>query len=369
MLQAQRMEKMTVEWIVLCLVACLLFGTTEAATECKDESGNSVDWFYAVKIPKIPKDSDPTVDTGYAYLYGDSNKPTLSWITTRSLTQNRTGALAHTLTQVYAANKNTVAWIMYNDELLGSELTTYAHSKGVLAADASSGFWLVHSVPRFPVPPSDTPSYYYPSYETENAQSFLCVTYTKDAINTVADLFLINKPYVFSSNLPTNLVSVYPSIDFVLAKDWIKDAYATSSKLTSRSGVSFVAFAKNSAWAKDLYEDLVSVTFGQSMSIQTWREGTLTNLMPSYCSPAYKYNNINVLSLQAHAIDIAKSVTWSYTKDHSKWGITLSGGISCIGDINRMFSQSKRGGGTVCFTNPAVYQSMKSLILTEDTCN
>lgn len=88
---------------------------------------------------------------------------------------------------------------MYNDQLLGQEKTDYAHSKGVLAGDNSAGFWLVHSgmdmcwfklfyfviVPRFPVPPSDTAYYYYPSYETENGQSFLCISLNPSVVDQV----------------------------------------------------------------------------------------------------------------------------------------------------------------------------------------
>ena len=43
--------------------------------------------------------------------------------------------------------------------------------------------------------------------------------------------------------------------------------------------------------------------------------------------------------------------TWDEGQDHSKWAVSTSGAkpTVCIGGVNRMLSQRKRGGGTVCF--------------------
>jgi hypothetical protein len=51
------------------------------------------------------------------------------------------------------------------------------HTKGDMAFDANGGFWLVHSVPRFPVATGN--SYGYPAYAKEYGQSFICMSYGK----------------------------------------------------------------------------------------------------------------------------------------------------------------------------------------------
>jgi len=351
-------------------VLILLLGIcchTTVGLSCKDENGRDVDWFYAIKLPVIPKDTNPAVASGYAYMYGDVNNPTLTWTTSSTLTQNKTGALAETLSQTYSATIESTAWIMYNDQMLGTEKDSYAHSKGVLAADNSEGFWLVHSVPRFPVDPWNFSTYYYPAYETENGQSFLCISLTSTVINQVADLFLTNKPYVFSSNFPASLSPVYPSITSVLASKWVTNPPTKITKLVSKGGQEFVAFAKTMKYGQDLYEDLVSPTFNASLIVQSWREGTLSDLMPSYCTPQYKYDNNNVLTISIRATDSFKTEKWAYTKDHSKWAVS-SNGYACIGDINRMFSQWHRGGGTVCIQNKDVHGSLSSIIATYEQC-
>lgn len=54
--------------------------------------------------------------------------------------------------------------------------------------------------------------------------------------------------------------------------------------------------------------------------------------------------------------------------DHSKWGVALSKEVVCFGDINRMTSQYKRGGGTTCFENKAIWQQFLNSVTDHDTC-
>lgn len=95
-------------------------------------------------------------------------------------------ALAFTLQQIFNELGGTdLAYLLYNgnfntgvtkkDESPDNvEHENWGHTKGALAFDESSGFWLIHSVPRFP---DTSVSYVYPKEETEYGQSFLCMTY------------------------------------------------------------------------------------------------------------------------------------------------------------------------------------------------
>jgi hypothetical protein len=64
--------------------------------------------------------------------------------------------------------------------------------------------------------------------------------------------------------------------------------------------------------------------------------------LPSYCRPDYQYNVMNVEDVQ-----LVNGISWKETTDHSKWAITMTNNYTCIGDINRVSGQLKRGGGTV----------------------
>ena len=64
---------------------------------------------------------------------------------------------------------------------------------------------------------------------------------------------------------------------------------------------------------------------------------------------------------------------WEFTSDHSKWAITgekdKNAHWTCVGDINRMKSQFKRGGGVVCLKNDKVWKAFKSIIAATESCN
>ena len=49
---------------------------------------------------------------------------------------------------------------------------------------------------------------------------------------------------------------------------------------------------------------------------------------------------------------------WPETHDHAKWAITKDHNWVCVGDINRMISQRKRGGGAVAFQNPTLWTAL-----------
>jgi hypothetical protein len=50
--------------------------------------------------------------------------------------------------------------------------------------------------------------------------------------------------------------------------------------------------------------------------------------------------------------------TWPETHDHAKWGITVDSDWVCVGDINRMVSQEKRGGGTIALQDPTLWAAL-----------
>ena len=118
--------------------------------------------------------------SGLTFAYRDSNSPAdakLVPLSGRSLNCTDIDcALGHTLQQIYR-NKTGLASFLYNDEPPGTRrrrrqqqqqqptdnadtalLTVWpsravetAHAKGVLAYDgADAGFWLIHSMPKFP---------------------------------------------------------------------------------------------------------------------------------------------------------------------------------------------------------------------------
>ena len=96
---------------------------------CRDDDGNPVDYWYALKVPKV---------TTYAYSDAHGGELTMS---SEDMGSAYDGALAQTLQQIYAGNSD-VGYAMYNDETPDKHTEeSRAHSKGVVAFGSEGGPW------------------------------------------------------------------------------------------------------------------------------------------------------------------------------------------------------------------------------------
>ena len=90
---------------------------------------------------------------------------------------------------------------MYNDEPTNGNVdNARGHTKGVVVANDISGFWMVHSVPKFP--PALGEKYDYPHSGTIYGQSFLCMSFTGDQMDIVGKQLQFNEPRFYSTQVP-----------------------------------------------------------------------------------------------------------------------------------------------------------------------
>eukprot|EP00005_Dracoamoeba_jomungandri_P002716 CAMPEP_0174260090 /NCGR_PEP_ID=MMETSP0439-20130205/8834_1 /TAXON_ID=0 /ORGANISM="Stereomyxa ramosa, Strain Chinc5" /LENGTH=356 /DNA_ID=CAMNT_0015344243 /DNA_START=40 /DNA_END=1107 /DNA_ORIENTATION=+ len=344
-----------------------LVGLALCATHgCLDENEEPVDWWVIMKAPILTDTTDPTWNDGYGYAYADANSPRLK-LSSVDLSNNSTsnkGALKNTLKLIYAANPSSTLWMIYNDEWPdNSDKGSYGHTKGFLYYRAGSGYWVSHSTPRFPEGPETAKHYNFPANEAKYGQHFICLSIGPEEVESIASGFILNKPAIYSSNLPDSLAATFPNVSLVLAKKFITtEPKSQMVSIRSLGGTSVNIFAKNAKIEIDLWEDLVQQYYKQGMLIESWQNGANTNKMPTYCTPDFDYDSINIRSIY-----FTDQVQWDETQDHSKWGVALDKTIYCFGDENRQFSQAKRGGGAMCFDG-SLWGSLNKIIATNDTC-
>jgi deoxyribonuclease-2 len=267
---------------------------------------------------------------------------------------------------------------MYNDDTSTPDGRTqthsgHAHAKGVLATDANSGFWLVHSVPRFPKDDVGREAY---SGITKNgkkfAQSFLCITVGVDQMAAVGTQLRLARPFIYESGGFGEELLHKLGHDFKALLDGEEvpsdSGSQTSVKVFSTmDGVELQSFSKSKYWGSDFYDQFVAPTLGSNMSVETWNNGRGT--LPSYCSREQGEHGVHNVS-NVTEVSISDSLTWGNEKDHSKWGVTDSADkhTACIGDINRQNGQRVRGGGTVCLTDESLWTAIHGMIKQADTC-
>ena len=174
-------------------------------------------------------------------------------------------------------------WILYNDQPPNQQVSfNNGHTKGAVIVNSDKGFWLIHSVPRFPPEPntgekpptrsskteSETKNgdakeipkggYAYPSSGKVNGQSFLCISTNKDNANTIGKQLMYNQIVVYQRNLPSDLSNKFNVLVDAANQVRIKKApFNNKINLYSTNGMEFTSFAKSSKWQKGIYKIII----------------------------------------------------------------------------------------------------------------
>ena len=177
-------------------------------------------------------------------------------------------------------------------------------------------------------------------------------------MNSISYQLRFNKPKVYNSS---NTFTSTNNFTEILDRKWLANTSIYSFQ-SLNNAQSFTHFAKSDKWDNDLYEYLVSPYYQQSFIWETWRRNPAE---PSFCKPQYPFNELNVES-----VTLNDGTEWKYTQDHGKSGISSTSDkpMVCIGDINRMYSQYSRGGGTACFQHQNLWSAFNSAFSNHDTC-
>lgn len=78
-------------------------------------------------------------------------------------------------------------------------------------ANEKGGFWLVHSVPRFPPNFNKMDAYKYPRTGIKFGQSFLCISFKSNQIDYVGTQLKYNEPNIFAKRVPRKLARYFGS--------------------------------------------------------------------------------------------------------------------------------------------------------------
>jgi deoxyribonuclease II len=272
------------------------------------------------------------------------------------LLNSHQGALNLTLDSVFKNFKNpsaTTGWILYNDEMPDDvnrkDDAHKGHTKGVIAFDTASktAFWLLHSWPKF-TDPKNTKTDPTPKY----GQTYLCISLDLDAATQLAAQMADHQePQIYFPN-PANLPKTSALYLLTQSASSTPAGDADVINLKSAAGMPFKVLAKNKEWNKDFWNQWVGPTLGDDMDDETWIRGPIPPIADG--DGIHKTFDIKYVNLGSMGVHWA----WPETHDHAKWGITLHEPWICVGDINRMISQRKRGGGTIAFQNQILWQAL-----------
>lgn len=260
--------------VILCFLLINCYFGENVGLECRDELNNPVEWIYIYKLPKHVSPSG----LNYLYLHKNSN----GW---RSPANNRTmddplsipGSIITQLTRSDLV-------LMYNDEPPGEKTDDdRGHTKGVVAANSEGGFWLIHSIPKYPDP--DYTTYSYPPTGHLYGQSFLCISMEPKDMETVGSLIKFNEPHLYLAQVPEDLKSLYPNLADLASQennDWVTEPPFYKSAPIGE----FTVFAKSKKFNKELYVDWVAPTLQTDLWVESWLHGP--GVINSDCDKPFK---------------------------------------------------------------------------------
>jgi hypothetical protein len=419
---------------LLLLPLLLLLRECAAALSCIGSSGGLVDWFFVLKHPR-----------GWAGSLVSSDGEDGRWRPIDLADDNN--AVAATLAVLrqgdgsgrQAAASSSIAFAAWNDEdpATGREQWHKAHSKGAAAwqvdeGGSAAGWWMVHSVPRWPLNPSSGPRFAgLARPQALFGQSFLCVSLSgAGAIEAVARGLAVAGPHVFASSLPPAWAAQFPAWAALLrgnssggnssgsssARDGdVQQQLLSDIALATAAGVPLRAFAKSAALAASLTDDVVGprllllrqqpvgggsssggMIMNRAMLWQTWRRGgggplasrcqrggagvDALNVAAVALPPPDGGNSSSDLGGGTWTAAAAAAAAWQWRSDHSKWGVAAasngsggsgdddSGLFVCVGDLNRAAAQAHRGGGYCCLRDARLWRAVRTAVVAVEPC-
>jgi len=211
--------------------------------------------------------------------------------------------------------------------------STGGHCKGILAWNATHISWFVHSVPNFPreftgstISPIELSEHIY-------GQSFIHVTRQADEAfvkQAIAHIYLMNAHVFMKHNVP----------DVQQPKDMIS-TLSFSEEITH--------IAKSPKNEIDIYSEYLTI-YATDWLVETWKRGHAITTP----STVKDVTNLSIFG-----------VKYKESQDHSKWATSEQ--YYWIGDLNRMTSQYKRGGGGFLVKNQGIALALKSIIVATES--
>ncbi|CAD8065439.1 unnamed protein product [Paramecium primaurelia] len=321
--------------ILQCLVLAQLILIT-LSQSCLNSKGQEVDWWFILKMPKNRDEGW----TGFEYFYCDKDNDCIEFNLQDDNLDSATSPLMQTIKTIDFTDDKFIS-ILWSDQPNGKiTYSNHAHSKGIMRAGLEgkkNAFIISHSTPRFP----KLNEYGQIDDEVEdnfarNGQHFLCLSTTTDKIDEIlAESYYEAEIQIYKvSQTPTKIFGrgYYPNIQKLWQTKkpgkgeshhrYSKTTLYSHVRFTTRENQKFKIFSKNEDFEQDFYAKFVAEELQQDLIMETWVRQKGKGLDKPVCE---KYQTSSNHQVSFHGKNKHKDVTftYSYTKDHSKYGITL----------------------------------------------
>lgn len=245
-------------------------------------------------------------------------------------------------------------WILYNDETrnIGNKNTSKGHCKGIITWNNKRIGWLCHSVPNFPSEFDGNKIGLIEHGELIFGQSFqyIEVDFNYDVIYGILNQISIMEAHIFLEKYSDKFEYLKK---IFIQKNVDKKIHEKLKKINEiKLSKNITHLAKSPHYEIDIYEDYIIKNYNFNWKFETWIRGHLIKN-----SEKNKENHIE--DIQNINCD---SIKYNEKQDHSKWGVS-DDKYYWIGDLNRMTSQFKRGGGGFICKDKNIVKELNNLLL------
>lgn len=327
------------------LIVLLAILWTSKNQSCLSPSGSSVSWWVSLIFPN-------TLPSGYAYF--DSTFTNSTFSIYKQNPDTLQAALGQTLQQINSLGLQTLGW---NDEMPnGSTSSSKAHSKGVLAYNsaAMNGFFLCHSIPKYPAFNKLKVNISIDASEKIYAQHAFCLSTGSDVLADLITKILPTRPNLYANNLNNpNFINNLMASGQIKSPDY-NSLFTYRNYTVNQTSMKFIF--KNGGLNASIFEDGLNNMLKSPILAETWGRP----LQDPWCG-TYPVGNVANIVINAQ-------INWQESQDHSKWACATKNNYCCFGDMNRMDSQWVRGGAFYCLQSSYLKQAITKIVTASNLC-
>lgn len=278
---------------------------------------------------------------GKTYSYYDSKNITDSFLIKENINE--------WINKVYTKNNNKWMYqLLYNDEIpdnMDNHKTFYlnkkGHNKGILLWNSTKIGWLVHSVPKYPNE-IELDNFKIEDIEEGHliyGQSFVYIELDIKELDNIFKQLKIMESNVYYTN--------YKKYGDIKVEDKNLEKNLINNLKLDRN---IFHISKSSKWNKDIYDEYVRIFMDSKILCQSWMKPGLNSTE----------NTKNIKNIKWDG-----KINYTSSQDHSKYAISMNKNNPwiLIGDINRMESQYRRGGGGIMIKDKNLWNCFNKIIV------
>lgn len=357
LIESEKSKKLSLNFFFALILFLTLINPSSTITCLNNESQPS-SWFFLLKYPhKIQSISN----IKFAYFDNWMSSKFTKFRLMNHFIDGKDQAFYLTMNQIN--NNQELQVIAWNDDPANNQKASTehtAHSKGVIIYDslAENAIYIVHSIPKYPNFDKDGKvSIKIADSQLKYGQNILCMSLDIENLEKVISGLNIINSIIYHNTLKDQNFQNLKEF-FQKNRRQIKNKAQTKTNEFKVNGISFWGFYKNPYYYGCIFENIMIPVLKSNMLVQSWGR--------PYQTPSC--NQYECLNIKKIHIDGDLLGHWNSVEDHSKWSITVYGYFICSGDMNRMISQTKRGGAFFCFQDKGLWTALNSAIVDKERC-